>query len=375
MSWTQIKSLTISDIHFGNPANPARYVIAGLNKKLTRQYLKDIQVVYIGGDVFDRSLPVKHQDTPAIISWIRRFLSMCASLGIVVIIIEGTPSHDHLQSEIFVGINDAAEDGFKCELYYVKEVDILFIEKFGIHVLCIPDEKNTSDEVTYNQVLAMMKARAIEQVDFAIMHGFFEFQVRFGGHTRFHDSEAYMKLVRYLIWIGHDHEFQQHQRIIVQGSPDRQRHGMESPKGFIKSIVNRDGSFEAEFEVNQYAMVFKTIEVDDDVDTANKQIYAECDKLPMNGLNHIRIAANRGHPVLSAIDSFQASYPFIRFSKKVLDEEKEKEASIIAEDEVPYTPFTIDESNIKTVVQERLGIALISPEEKAYFDELMESIK
>lgn len=374
MNWTQIKSLTISDIHFGSPANPARYVINGLDKKITAKYLKDIQIVYIAGDVFDRSIPVKHQDTGHVISWMRRFLTMCARLGIVVVIIEGTPSHDHLQSQLFVSLNDAAEEGNRCELYYVKDVDILFIEKFGIHVLCVPDEKNTSDEVTYNQVVSMMNARAIEKVDFAVMHGFFDFQINFAGHARFHDSAAYQKLVRYVIWIGHDHTFRLYENIIVQGSPDRQRHGMEDPKGFVKTTVNRDGTFKVDFEVNQYAMVFKTIELSDNVDVANKQIYDVCDKLPSGGLNHIRIAALSTHPVMAALESFKASYPFIRFSKLALDEKTEPVMSIVLDDADAYVPFTIDPSNIKVVIEDRMTVEMTTPEERQYFSELMASI-
>lgn len=373
MSWTQINVASISDIHLGCAANPAEFVIKGLEQKLTYKYLKGLQLLFIVGDVFDRGLPVNHRDVPFIISWMRRLLARCASLGIVVVVIEGTPSHDRLQSQLFVAINDSAEPEHKCELYYIKEVDILYIEKYDIHLLCVPDEKNTSDEVTFKQVQSMMQARALEKVDFALMHGFFDFQVPFGRHSRFHDSQAYRALVRYLIFIGHDHNFQQRDGIFVQGSPDRQRHGMEEPKGFIRARVNRDGSYKATFEVNEHAMVFKTIEISDDVDLATNQIYDLCDSIPRE--SHIRIAARKSHPVLAAIDSFQSKYPLIRFSKKTLDEDEEDVKSVVEDnDDTAYVPFTIDSSNIKTIVGDRLSISLQSEEEKSYFDSLMASV-
>ena len=328
-----------------------------------------MNILFIVGDVFDRGLPVNHRDVPYIVSWMRRLLARCARRGIVVIVLEGTPSHDRLQSQLFVAINDSAEEADRCDLRYIKEVSIEYIEKYDINLLCIPDEKNTSDEVTYHQVKEIMKSRALEKVDFAIMHGFFEFQVPVGRHSRFHNSEAYLDLVKYLIFIGHDHAFQQHGRIFVQGSPDRQRHGMEEDKGFVRAKVNRDGSYRATFEVNEYAKIFKTVTIDEDVDLANRQVRDVCNAVAPN--SHIRVAARKSHPVLHSLDSFEALFPLIKFSKKVLDEDEQDTESIIAEIESEaYTPFTIDSSNIKSLVEERLPTTL-SAEEKIYFDSLM----
>lgn len=340
---------------------------------LTFDFLKGINILFIVGDVFDRGLPVNHRDVPFIVSWIRRLLARCARTDTTVVVLEGTPSHDRLQSHLFVAINDAAEPEDRCELRYVKEVSIEYIEKYDIHLLCIPDEKNTSDEVTYKQVCEMMEARALEKVDFGLVHGFFEFQVPVGRHSRFHDSESYLKLVRYLTFVGHDHEFRREGRIIIQGSPDRQRHGMETPKGFVHAVVNRDGNFTATFQVNEHAMDFKTLTIDEDVDRANAQVMDTCDSLRPH--NHLRIAARRGHPVLAALESYQSKYPFIHFSKKVLDEDEVDTTTVLeTTDESDYVPFTIDSSNIKTIIMERLGITLSNDSERDYFDELMASV-
>ena len=370
-SWTQIDVLTLSDIHLGNAANPAEFVIKGLEKKLTLKYMNGVNILFIAGDVFDRGLPLNHRDVPFITSWIRRLLARCARLGIVVLVLEGTPSHDRLQSHLFVAINDAAEENHKCDLRYVKEVSIEYIEQYNLNVLCIPDEKNTSDEVTYQQVLELMKARALDKVDFAVMHGFFDFQVPMGRSTRFHIADRYKAIVKYLIFIGHDHTHRQVDNIFVQGSPDRQRHGTEEDKGFVRATVYCNGTYEATFEVNEHAMVFKTITVDDDVDTASAQIHAVCDKHPHR--SHIRIAARGNHPIMSAIDSFKLKYPFISFTKKVLDEETDKVENVVDAAEEEYVPFTIDSSNIKSVVHERLSFPL-QGSEKEYFDNLMESV-
>lgn len=251
-------------------------------------------------------------------------------------------------------------------------MSIEYIEKYDLHLLCIPDEKNTSDEVTYRQVRDLMQSRALEKVDFALMHGFFDFQVPVGQVRRFHDSEAYRAIIRYLGFIGHDHTFQQRGNLIVQGSPDRQRHGMEEDKGFVRAIVHRDGTFHAKFEVNEHAMVFKTVEVDEDVDVATAQVRDLCDRHHLH--SHIRIAARKAHPLLAAIDTFQAQYPFVRFSKKILDEEADTSEKIVeVTEDKDYVPFTIDESNIVTIVEERMSETL-RPSEKQYFDSLMASV-
>lgn len=348
-------------------------MVKGLDHMLSFDFLKGINILFIVGDVFDRGLPVNHRDVPFIVSWIRRLLARCARADVDVVVIEGTPSHDRLQSHLFVAINDAAEEADKCRLRYVKEVSIEYLENWDIHLLVIPDEKNTSDEVTLRQVKDMMEARALDKVDFALIHGFFEFQVPVGRHSRFHSSEEYLKLVRYLTFVGHDHEFRREGRIIIQGSPDRQRHGMETPKGFVHAVVNRDGNFKATFQVNEHAMDFKTLEVAEDLDVAHKQVMDTCDNLRPH--SHLRLAARRGHPVLAGIESYQSMYPFIHFSKKILDEDEVDTTTVLeTTDEADYVPFTIDSSNIKQIILERLGVTLNNEAEQAYFDELMESV-
>ena len=216
-----------------------------------------------------------------------------------------------------------------------------------------------------------MAARALDKVDFAVMHGFFDFQVPMGRTSRFHITERYLAIVKYLIFIGHDHTFRQFDRIFVQGSPDRQRHGTEEDKGFIRAKVNRDGTFEAKFEVNEYAMVFKTITLDDDVDIATKQVYDTCDKHHKRGF--IRLAGDKNHPVMLAIETFKLQYPFISFSKLTLDEEKTKEETVLSLAEEDYVPFTIDSSNVKSITRERVNLPLSANEEE-YFNQLMESV-
>lgn len=148
---------------------------------------------------------------------------------------------------------------------------------------------------------------------------------------------------------------------------------METPKGFVHAVVNRDGSYTATFQVNENAMDFKTVEIDEDLDVAHKQVMDTCDSLRPH--NHLRIAARRGHPVLAGIESYQSMYPFLHFSKKVLDEDEVDTTTVLeTTDEADYVPFTIDSSNIKTIVMERLGITLNNDAEQQYFDELMASV-
>lgn len=367
-NWTQIEIVTISDIHLGNPANPAQYVIEGLDKLLTVKYLTGVNILFLAGDVFDRGLPLNHGDVVFIVGWIKRLLARCAQLGISVVVLEGTPSHDRYQSQLFVAINDSIEEQYRCNLRYITEVSIVHMEEYGIDVLFVPDEKNTNDSITLQQVKDLMYARAIEKVDFAVMHGFFDFQVPIGRNTRFHDFKEYQALVRYLIWIGHDHTFRQHENAFIQGSPDRQRHGMEEDKGFVRATIYRDGTYNATFEVNPYAMVFKTIELPDDVDDATDEVHRVCNLC--HGRGHIRFSAHRLHPLMVAIDTFKVQYPLIRFTKKTLDEEQVVNEEIL---NVEYIPFTIDSSNIKTVIRDRLDITMNDTEQK-YFDSLMESI-
>jgi len=366
MNWTQIEVLSISDIHLGNINNPSENVINGLEKKLTIEYLSGLDLLFIVGDVFDKGLSLNHQDVFHIVPWIKRLLSRCANLNITVMVLEGTPSHDRLQSQLFVAINDASD--LKCDLRYIKEVSIEYIEKYDINILCIPDEKNTNDDITYHQLLDIMKSRAIDKCDFGLVHGFFDFQIPEDYRVRFHDSDKYLNIVKYLIFVGHDHEFSKKDRIIVQGSPDRQRFGMESNKGFVRATVYRDGTYEAKFVVNEYAMRFDTIEINDDVSIALKQIKNKCKEL--NRRSHLRLVGHKNHPLLENLHEIQKQYPFIRIQKKYI--ESENNNILLSEEEKSYIPFVIDKSNIKDIIKDRLTIEMTN-EEMDYFNSLIDS--
>lgn len=371
-AWTSLKVLTISDIHLGCQANPARMMTKALDKLLTKELLSDIDILFIAGDVFDKGLAFNHNDVPVIVSWIGRLLRLCARENVIVRVLEGTPSHDRTQSRVFEALNNAEEFTSRCNLKYIAEVDIEYMEEFDIHVLYIPDEKNTSDEITLQQVKAMMKARAIEKVDFAVMHGFFEFQVPAGQTRRFHDSHEYLNLVRYLIFIGHDHTHQQQGRIFVQGSPDRQRHGMEDHKGIVRAVVNRDGSFKAKFIINENAMLFKTIEVPEDIELADTMITQLAESVPDE--SHIRVAGYKGNAAITSLDVYSRRFPMLKFTHKYLDEDTNDEKDIIDDEADDYTPFTIDQHNIEEVITTRV-VGVDTDREKQYLKELIESVK
>ena len=343
-------------------------VIAGLEKKLTPEFLKGADLLLIAGDVFDRALSFYHDDIQYIVSWVTRLIARCKALGIIVVVLEGTPSHDRMQSRIF----EAVAKSLHAELYYVTEVDILYLEKYDLRILCVPDEKNADDETTLNQVKAMMAAQAIEKVDFGLMHGFFDFQVPAWLKMRYHESKSYLDLVRYLIFIGHDHTYQKHDRIIVQGSPDRQRQGMEEDKGFVDTVVQRDGTYQSTFVVNEHAMVFKTLEISEDHAIAEKEIEAMCQTLPDH--SHLRLAGFKANAHLQSLNVWAKRYPTLVFDEpKFLDpEELEQTTDDIGVDD-DYIPFTISPSNIEEVITSRItGIS--TEEERTYLGELIASV-
>ena len=343
-------------------------VIAGLEKKLTPEFLKGTNLLFIAGDVFDRALSFYHDDIQYIVSWVTRLIARCKALGIIVVVLEGTPSHDRMQSRIF----EALAKSLHAELYYITEVEILYIEKYDLRVLCIPDEKNADDETTLNQVKAMMAAQAIEKVDFGLMHGFFDFQVPAWLKMRFHDSKSYLELVRYLIYIGHDHTYQKQDRIIVQGSPDRQRQGMEEDKGFIDTTINRDGTYEATFVVNEHAMLFKTLEISEDHDIAEKEIDAMCQSLPDH--SHLRLAGFKANAHLHSLNVWAKRYPTLVFDEpKFLDPEEIEEDSQDLGIEDDYVAFAITPSNIEEVITSRVS-GVTTEAEKVYLKELIRSV-
>lgn len=346
------KSLTIaavSDIHLGHPNNKAEDIVAGLDAAFPDDEETDkLDLIVLVGDVFDRLLNVPNEDIYHIDRWIARLLLLCAKRNIKLRVLEGTPSHDWKQSSSFERIKSVLQ----CELdfKYVSTLSIERIDSLGIDVLYVPDEWEITTDKTLEQVKELLASKGLEKVDYAFMHGQFEYQLP--AHIKKlprHDSSEYLKLVKDFIFIGHIHIHSVFDRIIAQGSFDRLSHGEEGPKGHVRSIVNKIAR-EYFFIENKLAKIYKTLKCTGLSMEQTLSLIRE-EGLKLTDKARVRITAESTHPIFSNFNELVAMYPTLVWSK---DPKKKEEPDVEQEESFEHEAIIINKTNIAELVMSRV---------------------
>lgn len=353
----RIKYLTISDIHLGHNKNKTREIIDNIDKFLyVNNDFKDLDIIFIAGDLFDTLLDLSNDEISMIMGCLSKLMWFCGVNNIKLRILKGTPSHDWNQSKV-------AESVYKLSRVNIdfKYIDTLFIEyvkDLQLHILYVPDEWTSSTELTFNQVQQLLKDNNIEQVDIAIMHGMFNYQLRnVPGNIQKHNEADYLNIVKHYINIGHIHTYSHYERIIAQGSFDRLSHGEEEPKGGVVCEITSDHNDIFYFIENKTAKIYKTIELKSkDLESSIKKIDKIVTKLPVE--SYVRIKANKDHPLYSAFDNLKLKYPFVYFSKTSIEDEEEQYILINTNNQITddYIPLTITRENYKELLLKEINL-------------------
>ena len=346
-----LEMAVMSDLHLGHKRNPAERIISNLKEAfIDNTEFNKLDIIFIAGDVYDDLYTIPENHVDFIDEWIAWLIERCKKYNVLLRILEGTHSHDWGQSKRFNRIATilSATDIVK----YVKDISVEYIEQLDINVLYIPDEASDTTDITYNRSIEAISNKGLSKVDFAIMHGVFEYQLPPHVHAPKHDSRKYLDIVNHLIFIGHDHNHTTFERIIAQGSFDRLTHGQEGPKGFIRASFKNDIR-EVKFIENKKAMIFKTIDCTTlDIDKTITKIDKKVNKLP-NG-SEIRIKGNSDNPIFSNMNSLVLKYPLLGWSKLIQDNEPEEIIKELSIDENEYIPITITSDNIKKLLINRI---------------------
>jgi DNA repair exonuclease SbcCD nuclease subunit len=352
---SKVNILTISDIHLGHQRNNTADIIRNLNLAINDNYeTSELDIIFLAGDVFDRLLTFQEDCISEITLWIERLLRLCDKYKITLRVLEGTPSHDWKQSKNFEPIFSSMHSN--CDFKYVDTLSIEYIDKFKIHVLYVPDEWDKDPANTLQQVKNLLKDRNIEKVDFAVMHGNFEFQLpSFIKKIPRHDSQEYLDLVKHYIFIGHIHTFSSLDRIIAQGSFDRLSHGEEEPKGYVKATIDLQTNERNFFFIeNKNARIYKTIELmNENLDENLQFIKSKVKDLPNNAC--VRIKSEKNNPILSNMNLLVNLFPTITWTKLVIAEDEVERSSELIQSDVDYDPITINQSNIVSLLLDRLN--------------------
>lgn len=347
-----IKYLVLSDIHLGHPNNKTHEIISNLNKFFTI-YSKDLvnlDLIILAGDVFDRLLSTRSIEYKQILSWLSNLLLYCKENNIILRILYGTPSHDNDQIAGFTEV--ASKLAPTADYKYISVLDIEYIPLLDINILYVPDEWKPNADDTYQDVLKLMKEKGLHQVDIAIMHGCFKYQLPMVDLPFRHTESSYLDIVKYYITIGHVHTPSAYERILAPGSFDRLVHGEEECKGGLLCRLFTDGTMSFKFLKNNYAKTFKTLIYSglDETTIVNKL------KNDLKGLkddSYVRIEVDNDVKLLSNLKTFLHNYPKLNIKFKT-DKTILEEVDIVKTSDLHTFEINID--NIEELMLKELNL-------------------
>lgn len=349
----ELNIASFSDVHLGHPKNETPWITKNLMQAFPMNHeTSKLDIIAIGGDFYDTMLNLPDDsvvDADVIIIY---FLRLCKKYDITLIVLEGTPSHDRGQPKRFVHLNEILSIG--ADLHYFDKITVHHFEKFGIDVLFVPDKATPTVERTLAQVKEKLIERGLEKVDYAWVHCTFKHHLPEYVKTEKHDTDAYIALVRYLIFGAHIHQSSRYGIFITHGSFDRIAHGEEEPKGHYRVRVRSETDMDVRFIENTNARVFRTIDCSNiPVVDAMEYIAKSLLKVPDNSF--IRVVAEPGSALLNSLLTFEKKWPTFNWSTTATKtkEEEIEENTITQQDE--GESIHIDSSNIASLVQQKLA--------------------
>lgn len=346
-----------SDIHIGHARTKSKYILANLTKSIFEdRLLQRIDALFIAGDFFDKILDLSFEYLDETDMFIARLLEECAHHKVMLRVLEGTPSHDMHQNERFETIHKIL--GERCDFVYVDKLCVRWEEHIGANVLYVPDEWRDKAEDTFTEFKAAMAELSLESVDLAVMHGMFKHQVPNGipVNDSYHNEPDYMALVEEVIFIGHNHSHSVFGgKIISQGSFDRLAHGEEEPKGYVVVHINAGKDPDIFFVVNKGAQTYKTIELYGlSAEEATERVDKACHGLRQD--SRIRLEAEPGSLVFSAVAEFSAKWTGIHFDKLSKDKDSGELSLAVAKNEfLTFKPIEITRQNVLELITARLS--------------------
>lgn len=325
----RLRVLDFSDIHFGHPNTPTSYIILNLDKALSDPaILRDVDILFLSGDIFDRQLDLNDPNVYLIREWIVRTIRKCKQYDIALRVLYGTPSHDARQSMLFEHLNKLCEIG--ADVKYISELSIEYMERYEVHVLYVPDRSRPSNSIAWRDVRRLLDLYKLEAVDIGIMHGFFDFQLPeiARNSTDHHISDEYLKIVKHVIFNGHDHKPQQKGHIYIPGSFDRLRHGEEEAKGHLDAVITPK-DLVVTFVENKTAMPHVTLRLPD-VDTKLEEVVDEIlAKVGNVKKAFIRIITTRNSAIYHSGEKLKQVFPLFHFTFEEPSRAKEKSIGAI----------------------------------------------
>lgn len=350
--------LVLSDIHFFHPRNKTKDIVHNLDVFFDHYSpigkFVHVKVIFVAGDMFDSLQDLDSDEGDMFTLWMERLMRFCHRHKIILRILRGTPSHDWMQPKRTETIHKVINNDLNFR--YIDTLHIETINELDMTVLYIPDEWRANPDDTFIEVKALLADLGLSQVDVAIMHGCFRYQLPSAAmNIPFHKEEDYLPIVKHYINIGHHHTFNPNGRILPEGSFDRLSHNEEEPKGGVLCRIASTGDSYT-FVENKLAKIFKTIELKSkDLNKSLLQVEKVLAKIPEN--SYVRLKATKDHPLYLAFKELNVMYPMYYFSKKSVDDE-EDDRQLVSSTIVlnpDYNPITINKQNIVDLVMDEVA--------------------
>lgn len=297
--------VVISDIHLFHRRTPTQHIIDSLWLWLNEheQTLRKCKLFFIAGDIFDRYIPSHYGEIQAVNKFFFAFGVWLTKLGISLIVLEGTSTHDRKQFLSILPILKAT----KTDVHYYDTVTV------GIHhdmsILFVPDNWSTSPDITLNDAKKAITNVGLTQVDIGIIHGAYDYQLPMMKDTNLCQRE-FESLVKYTLHTGHIHTESTNGKVRVQGSFDRIAHGEPENKGGDAVIQGKLVRL-----VNTNALAYVTVDVSA-LDLSSAQSKLNEVIRAMGGSGYLRVKASRKHPIFEYFPKLMVDNLSIKFERQ-----------------------------------------------------------
>lgn len=371
----KFKGISISDIHLGDKRFD-HITIRNILSKLLLEKLKDIDVLFVDGDIFDGIINVNDLMFLDIHGFIVDLLREAARHNVIIRFLRGTFSHDRNQISWIMKLY--RELGFKNDVKYYDSIDVEYIQRLGITVGYMPDNLpyGNSDQAISILKEKMLKLNKKQTLDYVLFHGSFEHIIRGGVENapKVLFKASQFSFVKKCVFAGHIHTPSIYKNVYYNGSPNRMAHNEEEDKGYLY-FEDFGDCVKVKFVKNDMSPVFKTLDYSADSDT--KSILSDYKKkIDYYTKNYVIVYVRIIHPditIRQALKTYtEEHFPHVYY-QHTSPKDKSKSTSCVSEIKIDvslhkYQKETLP-ADVSDFIKSRYNVIVDKKKIKLYLDE------
>lgn len=350
---------TLGDVHLGHPRTSTKKIVDVILEAFPgNRETADLDMILINGDFFDRNLSLSSDVVTDIHLAVCHLLRICADNNIILRVLEGTPSHDYRQSQLFEVLNDKLQ--LKANVRHVTKLEIEYFPEHQLNILFVPDEWHTDPDKTWLDVKKALSDHQLKTVDYVSMHGNFEYQLPEHVPASKHILSRYESITNKYILINHIHRFSKKGKAIAPGSLERLAHNEEEAKGHIRIYVEDDQPDRVVFVENKKATPYVTLDCTrmspEEIELKIRQVAEEYSKLNYPGRYdaHVRVFVKQDSPFINNFKDAIALYDRVRWEYK-LDTDKKQTDTVMVDTFKKYVAVQITPENVHSLLRAELS--------------------